>query len=531
MAPLVFRPSQPISEDPEQLIRSPDFEFHMFLNSISSDLRRVEYNHFSILLNPVIVISRTGEILYANDACEASFGMTPRQLRKSSFPAFLNFDSAVRIDLKNLQTETKYIETSFKTGTTQGTIRFAMLPIESASGEDRFLVSFADVTLEKELFKKYREQLIASGAHSDLALTAQAALILAENTSSRKDSEMAFLIRFYANTRFIVDSNLIARKFLQQTCDELGFLSGIYFSIQPQSKTLRVGSSYSLVDAMKVAEEKQKLGLEYSFESDSIFATEMNVQSLTAKEIREMGLENFYRQLSIEGLQNAIVITIRRGDVPVGQFHLLNFATAQDVDPHTFQFLSSMLDPLTLTFENANLYSTSITDELTQIYNVRYFRTRLQTEIDRAKRYNRPLSLIMLDIDFFKKVNDTYGHSVGDTVIKTVARILRTSVREVDVVARYGGEEMAAILPETDEKSAIIVAERIRQKIQKEIVETKQGSLNVTASFGISQFPLDGVTMDLLIDFADQALYLAKHSGRNCVKIYTEVITKKASGQ
>jgi diguanylate cyclase (GGDEF)-like protein len=164
----------------------------------------------------------------------------------------------------------------------------------------------------------------------------------------------------------------------------------------------------------------------------------------------------------------------------------------------------------------------AITDELTQIYNRRYFHTRLDQEVSRSKRYDHPLSLMMLDIDHFKRVNDVYGHQIGDDVLAGLAAIIKSTTRKMDVVVRYGGEEIAVILPETDGSGAVLNAEKIRHNIEKHVFEVLNGKiLQVTVSVGVSC--LDQIANNeedkakKLIKIADDALYQAKKSGRNQV--------------
>ena len=156
----------------------------------------------------------------------------------------------------------------------------------------------------------------------------------------------------------------------------------------------------------------------------------------------------------------------------------------------------------------------AITDVLTGLYNRRRFHDVLSTEYERAKRYAVPFSLVMLDIDYFKKVNDTYGHSVGDAVLREVATILKNSIREIDTAARYGGEEFVVVLPNTERKNAQIFAERIRQAIERHAFSGV--NKNITVSIGIGGMPDAKVEdEDKLIRCADFALYRAKQSGRN----------------
>jgi diguanylate cyclase (GGDEF)-like protein len=155
------------------------------------------------------------------------------------------------------------------------------------------------------------------------------------------------------------------------------------------------------------------------------------------------------------------------------------------------------------------------TDGLTGLVNHRTFQTRFDDALATARRYDRRVSFLLTDIDHFKSVNDTHGHPTGDQVLKGVARILKEEARDTDVVARYGGEEFAVVMPETDAKGAYSIAERIRERLVKEVFVTEQGPLKVTLSLGVSTFPDSATEKQPLIDLADQCLYFAKRHGRN----------------
>ena len=167
--------------------------------------------------------------------------------------------------------------------------------------------------------------------------------------------------------------------------------------------------------------------------------------------------------------------------------------------------------------KNAQLYEQAITDGMTKLYLHRYFKQRLADEIKRAARFKRKIAMIMVDIDHFKNLNDTYGHQTGDEVLKRVASILRRAVRTHDLPARYGGEEFAVVLPETDMVGAVAVAERIRRSIENEVIEYGGAVIRKTASFGVSVYPDCADDMDSLIKAADVALYWSKEHGRNQV--------------
>ena len=159
----------------------------------------------------------------------------------------------------------------------------------------------------------------------------------------------------------------------------------------------------------------------------------------------------------------------------------------------------------------------SNTDGLTDLFNHRYFHNILHIEIERERRYKRPLSLMMIDIDDFKSCNDVHGHLMGDVVLQQIGTLIKKSTRGCDYVARYGGEEFAVILPETSKQEASVVAERIRASIAEYLFTTTTGKSigKVTVTIGLSSFPEDAQDRIDLIDKADKSLYQGKASGKN----------------
>ncbi len=205
------------------------------------------------------------------------------------------------------------------------------------------------------------------------------------------------------------------------------------------------------------------------------------------------------------------VITLFRKDNPF---------TEED-ENSLFNFAFQAFQTLSLQNEISKLAKT---DGLTGLYNHRVFQERIKEEILRASRYKRTLFLLMADIDHFKKVNDTYGHQVGDMVLKTVAEIIKKNVRQLDFPARYGGEEFALILPETDCDNAYKVGERIRKAVEEHEFRLEDGrTFSVTISIGIACFPFDSKDREELVKKADQALYHAKKQGRNRVCLYNTI--------
>ncbi len=171
---------------------------------------------------------------------------------------------------------------------------------------------------------------------------------------------------------------------------------------------------------------------------------------------------------------------------------------------------------------NQKLEKIAITDELTGMFNRRYFFSRFVAEFERCKRFSQSLACVMIDIDHFKKINDTYGHLYGDEALRNTALGIRGCTRIIDIAARYGGEEFAVILPTTDKEGALIIGNRIRDEIDKMAFPVKGlGKIaRFTVSLGIASYPKDASTIEELINNADRALYKAKGLGKNRVVLF-----------
>jgi diguanylate cyclase (GGDEF)-like protein len=206
------------------------------------------------------------------------------------------------------------------------------------------------------------------------------------------------------------------------------------------------------------------------------------------------------------------------GVINVTNKHSTAGFTDQDVE-----MLRAVADQAAISISKAQLWEMAVNDSLTGLHVRRYFMTKLQDEILRTERYKKTLSIIMADLDKFKNINDTYGHTMGDRVLKSVGYFLRESIRDVDSIARYGGEEFIMFLPETSKEAAFILADRLRIGVSE--IEMDKKLPNITISLGISTFPDDGKTLNELLDKADAALYQAKANGRNQVVMYSKDIS------
>lgn len=185
------------------------------------------------------------------------------------------------------------------------------------------------------------------------------------------------------------------------------------------------------------------------------------------------------------------------------------------LSPKGLETLAALKD---IVAQNRGLTELSVRDNLTGLYNFRYFQDRLRVEMERVRRTEHPCSLLMIDLDKFKPVNDTYGHQTGDEVLRYAADIIQAGVRTVDIAVRYGGDEFAVILPDTGTRPALRLAERIREHLALDPRTSKYG---VTGSLGLStHHHFDGGGMEDLIERADQSMYQAKRDGGNHVRVF-----------
>lgn len=227
-----------------------------------------------------------------------------------------------------------------------------------------------------------------------------------------------------------------------------------------------------------------------------------------------------------EGLDDAVSSLICAPFKGRGQvIGLLNAyrAGGEAFDEASYELLLATASQIGIALENARLFeetkTLAITDGMTSLFNYRYFRERLNEEFERERRYKRELSLIMIDIDFFKKYNDLNGHPKGDKLLKDFSAILKKIFRSTDIIARYGGEEFIIILPETAKEMAVEIAERLRKEVEATEFEggKTQPDGRVTISLGVTSYTEDLKSADDLVKNADNLLYRAKEEGRNRV--------------
>ena len=256
-----------------------------------------------------------------------------------------------------------------------------------------------------------------------------------------------------------------------------------------------------------------------SFDSPVVIWLQKESQVLTMKQIETMPQFKALWEVERESLHNShleLLCPLKSHGKLVGILGLSKKSSSQIFSQGDIELVMSVANQAGVIVENAQLYSQAmtwaITDGLTRLYNHRYMHECLDKEIARGTRFGTTFSIIMIDLDFFKTYNDTYGHLAGDDVLTSIGKCIQTSIRTVDIAFRYGGEEFAVILPETMTEGAFLVAERIREKIEQKLYS---GRSSITASLGIATWPTDGVTKEQILVSADKALYAAKGTGRN----------------
>jgi diguanylate cyclase (GGDEF)-like protein len=220
--------------------------------------------------------------------------------------------------------------------------------------------------------------------------------------------------------------------------------------------------------------------------------------------------------------KSLMCIPVRINEEVIGVLELVNKTTGEPFRKEDIDLLMRLVDLTAIAIERTSLYQKmtelAITDDLTKLFNTRYLNRTIEIEIQRSSRYNTSVSLIFMDVDYFKRINDGFGHLIGSKVLVEMGQLLLKSLRTVDIVARYGGDEFVIVLPQTPPKAATKIAERMRKSIEQNTFLKKEGyALKLTASFGVASYPESAASKDDLIRLADDAMYRVKNQTRNAV--------------
>jgi len=227
-----------------------------------------------------------------------------------------------------------------------------------------------------------------------------------------------------------------------------------------------------------------------------------------------------YRAVARHGLKSILCIPLKYKDEVMGACYLDNPLSGSVFTSEDQDLLGIIMTQAAISIDNVRLYELGITDGMTKLVTHAHFQNLLQKEISKASRYDRKVSLIMIDIDHFKAFNDTHGHQAGDEVLKSISRMIKENCRNIDIAARYGGEELVMVLPETPPEEALTVAERVLDVVRSGELEYQGKLLKVTISVGVATFPEHASDRVSLIRAADEALYRSKAEGRDRVTLY-----------
>lgn len=265
------------------------------------------------------------------------------------------------------------------------------------------------------------------------------------------------------------------------------------------------------LDSEQVENVKKILG-----NSDSFLNRRM--PSIIRKPDEEANLADFFSALGISSNFSTIFIPLVAREKQFGS--VIMARASQPYSQRDLIVLNTLSNIAQISLDNSIHYTQAIIDDLTGLYVRKYFEGRLRQELDRFLRFRTPFALCMFDLDHFKKINDTYGHPFGDKILIQFAGILKSQLRTVDIIARFGGEEFMALLPETDLAAAGSVAERIRGRIEQNVFGSDKIKVSVTTSIGVLPVPPPVESVLDSVEKVDEALYKAKESGRNCVRVY-----------
>ena len=281
-------------------------------------------------------------------------------------------------------------------------------------------------------------------------------------------------------------------------------------------------SALVLIENGKITDLYTSLGMNITLQTEATGILGRVVKESIPQRSRDRKeLEEFRRFIEHhpEPLRNILAIPVLLRNELIGEIVLANRWGNEAFTDKDEDLLLTLGFHAAFALEKARLHQDvtklATIDGLTGLNNHRTFQERLEVEIDRAKRFGKELSLLLLDIDYFKRLNDTYGHRTGDEVLKRVACRLTESMRNIDFTARYGGEEFVVILPETPLEGALFSAERLRKAMMHHIFKTGTDEISLTVSIGVATYPGDASQREDLIERADKALYAAKHAGRN----------------
>jgi two-component system, cell cycle response regulator len=341
-------------------------------------------------------------------------------------------------------------------------------------------------------------------------------------------SEVEALRQEYEKQIFDLRQLLEVSKSLNSMLDYHILIDAILFNVMGQMKVQKAGIfAKKGLDATRFSLHRNYKGFEIRHGTDYSIAEDHPVIKLFTRQYGCYSLEDLRQRIGslsgIEGVASlgpSLIVPLKAKGAVNGLLVMGDKIGDEDFDVYEREYALNLAGLAAVAINNAFLFEMTTTDAMTRLKMKHYFYTVLLERMGEAAVSRKPLSVIMIDIDFFKKVNDTHGHSCGDAVLKQVARVIQASVRGNDLAARYGGEEFCLLLADADEERARQAAERVRSSVASMSTSYEGRSLAVTISLGVAQYdPSRDLSGKSLIDRADHALYASKLEGRNRVSV------------
>ncbi|TYQ15179.1 UNVERIFIED_CONTAM: diguanylate cyclase (GGDEF)-like protein [Acetivibrio alkalicellulosi] len=334
-------------------------------------------------------------------------------------------------------------------------------------------------------------------------------LINGASQEIRNYQRMLSIISLIKNISSILDMNILLDKILMTAIEVSGAQNG--YLMLKNEKTGILETVVKKITSGSVNDYSEEIIQKVYEKGEAV------VDTNAAEEERN----SMYRRVLINKTKSVLCLPIKSNDQIVGICYLENKLSSSVFDQEDMDILNSILGQAAISIENAKLFKMATTDGLTGLVSHKHFKFILDKEIERCKRYEKVFSLIMFDIDHFKTINDKYGHQAGDLILVNVAQILKEFFRSADTIARYGGDEIAIILPETDEAGALTTAQKLIDSIRSQKVLYEEKEILITISVGIASYPQHASSSSEVIRASDFALYKSKESGRDRVSIYS----------
>lgn len=470
---------------------------------------------FDSLANGVIIFDQNFKMIYVNPAVQQLCGLHSNRIGRKDLGSILSFEPDIlKIDIKTIGEATPYREVTVKpkaSAAARVQVTMQAFPGQILGGQvlpsdspeiQQWLIYMHDVTLEERLQKKYFEQLKEKEEFI--------------KKLDRKLYETSLMFELAQGMNFFKELSDILNLILTKIEDAFAFSHSVTGTIDRESNNVQTAIVRQADVALKKVSRSSQTDWVKNFYLKAVAVGE----PCFFKRGDNADIDAYLSEMFTVSYSNYLFVPLMHKE-EFGFLVLLDAKQAWRGDDDDLSLLFGIANQLLLAIDNNRLYEESMIDSLTGLYNLRYFQERLLHEFKKSKLTGKPLSVLMIDVDFFKKFNDTHGHATGDAVLKQVAQAIGNTCRETDTAARYGGEEFVVILPETDSKSAFFAAERIRKKIESIPLKVGEETLKITASLGGACFPEVCLNMSELVTKADSAMYVAKKSGRNNSKTYS----------